>query len=174
MFRRQKSRTQVRRLSMKSSSLNCSNFSHRTVQLCSISTSTVGEFWRNVLHRQWGSLRHLFSNIEIDNANIRRSQSFGCDCTLWCDDLSPISRSVECRSSKAGDEHGAISSSTLLHSWLRSVNVTRQSTLSRCDRAWTRSTNIRRQKPDGCLWSSTWQICQLRDSYLIYVQVFAF
>ena len=71
-------------------------FSDRAVQLCFICSSVVGEFRRDILHRQRSSLRHLFSYFEIDDPDLRRSESFGCHGTLWCHHLFAISGPIEC------------------------------------------------------------------------------
>ena len=64
----------------------------RTVQRNSLGSSTRREHRRDVLHRQRGSLRHLFPNAETFHADLRRPKSSRVGHNVWCHHLSSISR----------------------------------------------------------------------------------
>ena len=55
----------------------CSGFRRGggAVQRDAVRASVGGKHGRDVLHRQRSALRHLLPNSEIDDADIRRSQS---------------------------------------------------------------------------------------------------
>lgn len=65
---------------------------------------------------------------------------------------------AECRSQKAGCEHGPISPPPLFHPRLRAVNKPRQSAIPRADCERANSTNVRQQEHDGGMWSATWEV----------------
>jgi len=72
----------------------CTGVGHscRTIQCDTVCSSAGWEHWRNLLHRQWGFVRHLFPYTQADNSDLWWPQPSRLSHNVWCHHLSPFPR----------------------------------------------------------------------------------
>lgn len=129
-----------------------------TIQRYPLSSSASRKHRWNLLYWQWSPVWHLLPYLEAHHPNLWRLEPSCIPHNVWSHNLSSVPWSTECWSEETCCQHGSFPSSSLLHAWLCSPYLQRQSTIQSSHCSWTHPANVWRQEHDGCLWSSSRKI----------------